>query len=238
MTRLMYDGITPAKLPKGGDIYASYIDGEWPYFSQLVKLFPHAKHLSIAVDPTHDADILDVERYDALPSQAPDWVYRQRHRSITPIVYMNAATWPTVKQAFYAQHVTEPYYWVADYDHGPTIPTGAIAVQWKNTPGYDQSTVIDYIEGVDSMSLTDDDVAKIWGASPAARWAGSNGVMYPASTWLVNANKYAGEAMLQTVQSSIIAAIEKALGTTSSSNINAKAIADEVVAELGSKLTS
>lgn len=155
MTRIMYDGINPSSIPKDAEIVASYVDGKWPNYPQLKTLFPHALHLSIAVDPAHDAQCLDVERFDATPEQAPAWAARQRKRGNPyPWVYMNSATWSAVRAAFNDQSVPEPLYWVANYDGRPIIPAGAIGKQYRNTPGYDESVIADSIPGFD----TEDDM--------------------------------------------------------------------------------
>lgn len=147
--RTMYDGITPDRLPAGGQLYASYVDGRWPNYHQLRHLFPHAVLVSICVDPTHNAQVLDVERFDATPEQAPGWAARQRGRGQVPTVYSNTSTWPAIKAAFHAQHVPLPEWWAANYDDGPDLPVEAVAVQYRSTPGYDQSVVRDYWPGVD-----------------------------------------------------------------------------------------
>ena len=53
MTRMMYDGITPASLPSGGDLYAGYVDGNWPWAAKLTTF--HGKPLvqMAFLDPEH-----------------------------------------------------------------------------------------------------------------------------------------------------------------------------------------
>lgn len=150
----MYDAITPSRIPAEAEIVASYVSGQWPNYIQLANLFPTAKRLSIATNVGADADCLDVERYDATAAQAPAWVASQRRRgNLYPWVYMSASMWPDVRDAFSKSKTDEPYYWVANYDDGPIIPPGAIAVQYKSTPGYDMSVVTDEsIPGFDTDS--------------------------------------------------------------------------------------
>ncbi|MEU3352856.1 hypothetical protein [Streptomyces sp. NPDC037389] len=45
--------------------------------------------------------------------------------------------------------VFEPDYWVARFDGVPSIPAGAIAEQYENTPGFGKSVVADNWPGVD-----------------------------------------------------------------------------------------
>jgi hypothetical protein len=93
--------------------------------------------------------VLDVERYDATPDQAPGWVQRRRAAAVDPSVYCNASTWPSVRQAFADAQVAEPHYWIAKYDGNASIPTDAVAKQHTNTAGWDESSVADYWPGVD-----------------------------------------------------------------------------------------
>lgn len=148
--RVMYDAITPSNIPKDAQIVASYVSGQWPNFSQLKDLFPNARYISIATNDSAAAMVLDVERFDATPEQAPPWVSRMRAAGmIAPWVYMNSSTWPAVRQAFHNQAVKPPLYWVADYSQ-TTIPDGAIALQYQNTPEFDISYLVDYIPGFDT----------------------------------------------------------------------------------------
>lgn len=153
--RTMYDGITAADVPGTGWAVAGYSDGRWPDYPQLVLRYAHLEHVSICTTAAHTgALVLDVETGDATPEEAPGWTTRARTAGIAyPWVYMNEATWPLVKAAFAAQKVAPPLYWVANYDWDPTIPAGAIAKQHTNTPGYDISSVADYVPGIDPAPL-------------------------------------------------------------------------------------
>jgi hypothetical protein len=159
MTRLMYDGITPASVPSGAQIYAGYVGGEWPSYAALAAAHPAALHVSIAVNAEETARVLDVETGDASPAEAPGWVSRQRaDGNPYPAVYMNMTTWPAVKAAFAEQQVAPPLYWVALYvtdpANVPDIPDGAIAIQYYGYGGYDASSVADYWPGVDPAPVT------------------------------------------------------------------------------------
>lgn len=148
--RRMYDGITPARLPNDGAIYASYVDGHWPNFGRLAGLFPGRLCVSIAVNPAHDAQVLDVELYDATPDQVPAWAARQRRRGQVPTIYCNTATWPSVVRSCHRAGAALPLWWAANYDlDGSALPAGAIALQYRSTPGYDLSIVAPYWPGVD-----------------------------------------------------------------------------------------
>ena len=150
MARTMYDGITPSRLPASATIVAGYADGLYANLPTLRARYPHATVVSIAVTASYSgAQVLDVETGDATPAQAPGWVKRRRAAGADPSVYCNSSTWPAVRAAFRAAGVAEPHYWIAQYDGVATIPAGAIAKQYRNTAGYDESIVADYWPGVD-----------------------------------------------------------------------------------------
>jgi hypothetical protein len=78
---VMFDSVEAHLIPTDAPAVAGYVDGAFENYNELKDRFPHAKHASIAVRSSSDADILDVERGDASPDQVPDWVKRQlNHR--------------------------------------------------------------------------------------------------------------------------------------------------------------
>lgn len=93
----MYDAVNVTAIPRDAEAVAGYVNGRWPTYWALVTEFPQAKKLSIAVDAFHDADCLDVERFDASPDQAPAWVKKQIARGVKrPVVYCSVAEAATV----------------------------------------------------------------------------------------------------------------------------------------------
>jgi hypothetical protein len=130
---------------------AGYVAGQWPSYAGLVARFPHAVHVSIAVEASQDAQVLDCERFDATPAQCPAWAQRQRRRGQVPTVYCNSSTWPTVRAEFAAQGVALPLWWAAQYDGLAELVPGSIAKQYRGDvpPGYDVSIVADLWPGVD-----------------------------------------------------------------------------------------
>lgn len=158
MTRLMYDGVTPASVPPGAALYAGYVNGKWQSYAGLVARFPTAKHVTICVNATGTARVLDVESGDATPEQAPGWCEDQRRAGEPyPVVYVGEDNWPSVRSEFGVQAVAEPLYWVAAYvddpSQVPAIPAGAIALQYFDYGGYDASVVADYWPGVDPAPI-------------------------------------------------------------------------------------
>lgn len=169
----MYDAVTATNVPKDAKIVAGYINGKYQSYPDLVREFPDAIHVSIAVSADADAQVLDCENFDASPEQCPAWAERQRARGQIPTVYMNASTWPAVRSAFVAQKVSEPNYWVANYDGIAEVPAGAIAKQYQGgmTAPYDISAVVDFWPGVDKepeeflAMLDDSQQNEIWDAA-------------------------------------------------------------------------
>lgn len=88
----MYDDVNVSLIPKDAKAVAGYVGGRWPTYPQVVRDFPHAKKLSIAISAIENADCLDVEPGDAEPVQAASWVRRQHARGKKrPIVYTSAS---------------------------------------------------------------------------------------------------------------------------------------------------
>lgn len=88
MPYTMYDDVNLSLIPKDAEVVAGYVNGRWVTFPKLAAEFPHAKHVSIAVTAEANAEVLDVERGDALISQVPNWVRRQLARGVDrPVVY-------------------------------------------------------------------------------------------------------------------------------------------------------
>jgi hypothetical protein len=93
---VMYDTCSNDQFPAGAPAYAAYVDGnigDQPNYAYIVKAFPSAEHLAIALNPAHDAEALDVENGAAQPSDIPGWYAAQVARGIQrPVVYASAST--------------------------------------------------------------------------------------------------------------------------------------------------
>jgi hypothetical protein len=114
---------------------AGYVNGKWPSYNGLVKRYPGAKHLSIAVNTSADARCLDVETGDATPDQAPAWVRRQHARGVKrPVVYANTSTMPAVVAALEHDSIKRDEYlvWTAHYTGVPHIEPGSDATQYES----------------------------------------------------------------------------------------------------------
>jgi hypothetical protein len=149
--RIMYDAVTPANIPPSAQLVAGYVDGAYRWKPSDWARFPHAVHVGIATQAaTNDGQVLDVERYDAIPEEAPAWVLMRRRGGIDPSVYCQGSTWPQVRRLFVDAKVVEPHYWVASWPGGgDVVPLDAVAHQYLHLPGYDVSAVVAYWAGVD-----------------------------------------------------------------------------------------
>jgi hypothetical protein len=139
---VMYDSIEPGQIPAHASAVAGYVGGKWPDYAQEVKRWPHAQHLSIAVNASEDADCLDVETGDAKPGEAPAWFFRQRKREVhRPCFYANLSTMGSVIVALNKAGIHRDDYrlWTAHYTYHPHIcgpseglTTHADATQWDD----------------------------------------------------------------------------------------------------------
>jgi len=149
----MYDGIDPNTVPAGAQVYAGYVNGNWPSYNALVAKFPNAQHVTITVFSGGDAQVLDVEQGDAAAVDVPAWLTRQRARGqVRPTVYCSRIGapgygWQNVIDACHAANVALPDFWIADYTSGPHALSlngiNAVAVQWTDHGGYDESVIND-----------------------------------------------------------------------------------------------
>lgn len=131
----MFDSTNVSNIPHGAVAVAGYVNGSFANFNEMVKAFPHAKHLSIAVSSGQDAHCLDIETGDATPADAPGWVRRQHTRGIKrPVVYANTSTMPAVIAALTNDDIKRSEYlvWTAHYTNTPHIEPESDATQFED----------------------------------------------------------------------------------------------------------
>lgn len=96
MTIAMADAADSATLPGGYPAYAAYVDGhegDQPNAARVAAAHPGVHVLTIALDPAHDADALDVEPLAAKVSDIPGWYARQKARGVErPCLYASTST--------------------------------------------------------------------------------------------------------------------------------------------------
>jgi hypothetical protein len=89
---VMFDSVTISEIPAKAKAVAGYTAGNWPTYWQLVKDFPHAFVLDIAIAASFDATCLDIEGGDARAEEAPAWVKRQHARGVKrPVLYISVS---------------------------------------------------------------------------------------------------------------------------------------------------
>ena len=125
----MYDAVNVKNLPRKATMLAGYVGGYWPTFPLLPK---NAIRVSIAINATQTADVLDVEKGDATPQEAPSWIVRMRTKGIVPTVYCAASNRQAVIDACAAAKVAYPFFWIADWTNVAHLAEGSIATQWAD----------------------------------------------------------------------------------------------------------
>lgn len=162
MTLTMFDDINLSLVPPDAEAVAGYVNGRWPTYPAVVKKWPKAHHLSIAVTSHADADCLDIEPGDATNVVAPAWVKRQQARGVKrPVVYTNLANAQTLVNVLVKAGIgrTQFRLWTAHYTGkahfcsarcGFHLTTTADATQWTDRAlgrSLDQSVVNDAFFG-------------------------------------------------------------------------------------------
>lgn len=142
----MFDSTDVSQLPASAPAVAGYVNGAWPTFEQLVHDFPHAFKVSIDVNGTGIATILDVEPGDATNAGAAGWFKRRRSQG-APLLgfYTSVSNAPALIATLAAAGIKRSEYllWTAHYTFTPHIcgphtcawpglAEGADATQWTD----------------------------------------------------------------------------------------------------------
>lgn len=158
MSLTMYDSVDLSQIPKDAAAVAGYVGGRWPTYSKLAAEFPHAKRLSIAVTAEEDADVLDVEKGDALISQAPRWVKRQLARGIKrPVIYCAVSDAKALLVALKAEGISRSQVrlWTAHYTFKPHRCTKACGFGMPTTADATQFTDRALAKNLDASLVAD-----------------------------------------------------------------------------------
>jgi hypothetical protein len=136
----MFDSITLDAIPTDARAVAGYTSGFWPTYPQVVARWPKAKHLSIAVTSSHDADCLDVEPGDASPADAPSWLKRQTGDK--PVVYTSVSLAQGLIMVLAKARIKRDAYrlWTAHYTDEPHRCTSACGFNFRDTADATQFT--------------------------------------------------------------------------------------------------
>lgn len=153
----MADSTNPFDIPAGKfPIVAGYVDGRYAWPAAGWKYHDASLHVTIAVSSlTNAGTVLDVERYDATPAEAPGWVAMRRRAGVQPAIYASRSVIPTLEGAFRAVGEPFPLWWIAEWTGTPHFVGGSIATQYADSvmvgAHYDLSLVGDYWPGLDAL---------------------------------------------------------------------------------------
>lgn len=166
----MYDSAYDNQYPPDPPAVAGYVDGRigsQPNAAWLRTTFPRAHLLTIALDPAHDADCLDIETGAATPESAAGWYARQRARGIArPCFYASASVMqeqiiPVIRAVAIVR--TAVRLWSAHYGGGPHVcgpsTCGLMSIEADGTQWTDRAVGRDLDE---SLLLPD-----FFGGSPS-----------------------------------------------------------------------
>lgn len=140
---IMYDSVELSTIPRTAAAVAGYVGGFWPTFKYLRPRWPHARLLSIAVQPDQDAGALDVEKGDAQPAEVPAWVRRQHRRGeARPILYAALSQMPVVLHELERAGVSRKSYrlWSAHWTGTPHFCDSSCDPEFHDRAGATQFT--------------------------------------------------------------------------------------------------
>lgn len=179
-TLTMFDADQNDQFPAGADAYAGYVDGalgDQPNYAWIVREFPAAHHLSIALSPDHDADALDVETGAARPQDIPGWFARQRQRGVQrPCIYASVSTMeayvvPLMRASSILRasvRLWSAHYLAGEHICGPgtckLVSIGMDGTQWDDAAlgsSLDQSLLLPDFFGTPPAQWTEFDMSKL-----------------------------------------------------------------------------
>jgi hypothetical protein len=142
---VMFDSVTLSEVPRNAPAVAGYTTGLYPTYPDVVKDFPKAHHLSIAISAVVKARCLDIETGDATPYQAPAWLERELgdKPAAKPVGYASVSAWPEIKRLIDRVGIARHQYliWTAHYTNHPHVcgphtcgelPFDADMTQWTS----------------------------------------------------------------------------------------------------------
>jgi hypothetical protein len=127
----MYDSTVAGDIPTGAQYVAGYLDGDFAWSPADWRRFLQAVRVTISTRPSPaQGDVLDIEKGDAQPADAPDWVAARKAAGLyMPTIYGSRDTLALVRARL--QRAGQPAdYWLADPTGVPHLPAGFAACQW------------------------------------------------------------------------------------------------------------
>lgn len=138
----MYDAVNISNIPHNPEAVAGYVGGSFDNYNELLRYFPHAKHLSIAVNASEDAECLDIEKGDAAPGDAPGWIRRQHERGLKrPCVYGSSSEMGNIMRRILGNGIKRNEFrvWSAHWTGTPHVEPGSDATQYAGGQVLDKS---------------------------------------------------------------------------------------------------
>lgn len=130
-----YDSTTLGAIPHHPQVVFAYDDGEYSDYKLARRIFPHAHVFSICVRAEDDGDFLDIEKDDAIPPQAHNWIQRQIDRGVwRPGLYGSISIMPAIEQAIAGLHLARAMYrkLSAHYTGVPHVEEDCDGTQWTD----------------------------------------------------------------------------------------------------------
>jgi peptidoglycan hydrolase-like protein with peptidoglycan-binding domain len=158
--RYMFDSDNET-YPSDVQIIAAYVDGSRTghNFARAHAAHPGAQFWLISAVGDVDGDVIDIEPGNVWPpSNAVDWIKRQRARGADPAFYCNTSTLNQCLQAFADAGIETPHWWRADYNGVQDLEMGEIAHQYADPlltgSHWDASVIDDDMPGLSAGSGT------------------------------------------------------------------------------------
>jgi len=158
----MYDAIYPLNIPQSAKYVAGYVDGGWPWMARSPSLFPNAVKVTISAVGAVVAKVGDRETGDLTPAGLVNYIVNCRAAGVNTLGYCNFSSWGEAQGAFNSNRVTQPPWWIAQYDGIRNLPVlngiQAVAKQYANPGPYDLSCISDtFLEIVGGIVTTPGD---------------------------------------------------------------------------------
>lgn len=139
----MFDSVDVTQIPRSAAAVAGYVGGRWPTYQTLLKSYPSAHVLGIAVFASEDAECLDIEQGDATIAEAASWVKRQVARGVAkPVCYTSLSQAASLLAALKAAGVqrNQIRLWTAHYNYTPHLCSSACGLGFTGTADATQYT--------------------------------------------------------------------------------------------------
>lgn len=132
----MYDSVTISQIPAGSFAVAGYTSGFFPTYPVLLKAFPHAHVISIAINTSHTAQCGDFEPGDMDPAaDAAAWYFAEKAAGVArPCEYASLSNMAELRANLAAHGISRSsvFLWDADWTFVRHLDQGYDATQWTD----------------------------------------------------------------------------------------------------------